>query len=52
MMFMKLDSGTCIIDDNNKTHVDDTMAKEIQEGFEENEENKDKNKPDLTIIKD
>ena len=50
MLDMKLNSGKFVIDDNNETHVDDIMAEQIMEGFEENEDNKDKNKPD--VIKD
>ena len=49
MLDMKLNSGKFVIDDNNETQVDNIIAKQIQEGFEENEDNKDKNKPNLTI---
>ena len=49
MLDMKLDSGKFVIDDNNKTEVDQTIAKQIMDGFEENEDNKDKNKPDFNI---
>lgn len=51
MMEMKLNSGKFVIDDNNKTIVDDSIKKEIEKGFDNIEENKDKKKPDL-IIKD
>lgn len=50
MLDMKLDSGKLVIDDDNKIHVDETIAKKIKEGFESNEDNKDKAKPD--VIKD
>lgn len=49
MMDMKLDSGKFVIDDNNNTQVDETIAKEIVDGFEENKDNEDKNKPNFTI---
>lgn len=50
MLDMKLDSGKFLIDDNNETHVDEEIKKEILENFDLNEDNKDKNKPNL--IKD
>ena len=50
MLDMKLNSGKFVIDDNNKTHVDETIDKKIKEGFESNEDNQDKSKPD--VIKD
>jgi hypothetical protein len=49
MLDMKLNSGKFTIDDNNEAQVDETIAKQIIDGFDENEENKDKNKPNLTI---
>lgn len=49
MLDMKLDSGSFIIDDDNKTKVDEIIAKQIIDGFEQNEDNKDKEKPNLTI---
>lgn len=52
MLDMKLNSGKLVIDDNNETHVDEIIEKQIAEGFEENEDNKDKSKPNVTLIKD
>ena len=52
MLDMKLNSGKLVIDDNNETHVDEIIEKQIVEGFEENEDNKDKSKPNVTLIKD
>ena len=49
MLDMKLSSGKFVIDDNNDTKVDETIAKEIIDGFKENEENKDKHEPNLTV---
>ncbi len=49
MLDMKLSSGKFVIDDNNETQVDETIAKQIMDGFEENEDNKEKDKPNLTI---
>ena len=50
MLEMKLSTGKFVIDDNNQTHVDDSIKKEITEGFENNEDNKDKKQPE--VIKD
>lgn len=49
MLDMKLSSGKFVIDDNNEVKVDETIAKEIIDGFQENEENKDKQKPNFTV---
>lgn len=50
MLEMKLNSGKFVIDDMNQTHVDETIAKEIEEEFNNNKDNQDKKRPDL--IKD
>lgn len=50
MLEMKLNSGKFVIDDMNQNHVDETIAKEIEEEFDNNKDNQDKKRPDL--IKD
>lgn len=50
MLEMKLNSGKFIIDDNNNTHVDDSIEREINDKFEKNKDNQDKDKPNT--IKD
>jgi len=47
MLDMKLNSGKLVIDDNNKTHVDEIIKKQIEEEFENNKDNTNKNKPEI-----
>lgn len=50
MLDMKLNSGKFVIDDNNKVHVDESIEKQINEAFENNQDNQNKIKPE--VIKD
>lgn len=52
MLDMKLDSGSLVIDDNNNMTVDPVIAEKLKEGFESNEDNKDKSLNNINIIKD
>ena len=49
MLDMKINNGKFIIDDNNNVHVDEQTKKQIEEAFDENKDNEDKKKPDMTV---
>lgn len=49
MLDMKINNGKFIIDDNNNVRVDEQTKKQIEEAFEDNKDNEDKKKPDMTV---